>query len=179
MLLLLLQRAGPLMKRDALFVSVLRQYVCVSLSKNGVSPLASVFQLALDVFYVLFNDFRENLKLQLEIFLKDILLNMLELSSRLDLVNSDVLIAKKLFLRLVVVNVAFWKPLLLAKPLNINMNVCPFALLFSSYQHKWMCIVTLSKLAESPQILLDMYLNFDCDEFLTNVFGRMVAAVSK
>jgi Sec7-like guanine-nucleotide exchange factor len=120
MLLLLLQRAGPLMKRDALFVSVLRQYVCVSLSKNGVSPLASVFQLALDVFYVLFNDFRENLKLQLEIFLKDILLNMLELSSRLDLVNSDVLIAKKLFLRLVVVIVAFWKPLLLAKPLNIN-----------------------------------------------------------
>ena len=78
----LIQNAGPLFKSDPLFIDALKQYLCVSLSKNGVSLVPMVFQLSLDIFLILLKDYRQHVKIQLEIFFKDILLSMIELTSR-------------------------------------------------------------------------------------------------
>ncbi len=83
-MLAIIQNAGPLCKADPLFIDSVKQYLCVSLSKNGVSSVGSVFQLSLDLFLILLKELRQHLKIQLEIFFKDILLSMIELASRSD-----------------------------------------------------------------------------------------------
>ena len=101
MTLSVLQNAGPLFKSDPIFIDSIKQFVtafqdckyyvtitlfrrflCVSLSKNGVSHVPAVFQLSLDLFLLLIKDFKHHLKMQIEVFFKDILLSMLELASR-------------------------------------------------------------------------------------------------
>jgi brefeldin A-inhibited guanine nucleotide-exchange protein len=123
--LTILQNAGPVFKSDPLFIDVVIKYLCVALSKNGVSHIPDVFERALAIFLALVQNFRVHLKMQIEVFFKEILLSMLEIST-------------------------------------------------SSYQHKWLVLVTLTKIAGQPQTVVDLYLNYDCDEYLNNVFERMV-----
>ena len=53
----------------------------MALSKNGVSHIPSVFELALAIFIALHNNFKTHLKMQIEVFVKEILLSMLEIST--------------------------------------------------------------------------------------------------
>jgi brefeldin A-inhibited guanine nucleotide-exchange protein len=89
-----------------------------------------VFELALAIFMMLLTRFKQYLKMQIEVFLKDILFSMLETS-------------------------------------------------LSSFRHKWLVMVTLSKITNDPQIVIDLYLNYDCDEYLANVFERMINNLSR
>lgn len=115
---------------DPLFIDVVIKYLCVALSKNGVSHIPAVFELALGIFLALHNNFRQHLKMQIEVFFKEILLSMLEIST-------------------------------------------------SSFQHKWLVLVCLTKLCSKPQTVVDIYLNYDCDEFLHNVFERMMSDLTR
>jgi brefeldin A-inhibited guanine nucleotide-exchange protein len=121
----ILQNAGPVFQSDPLFIDVVVKYLCVALSKNGVSHVPSVFNLALSIFIALVQNFRHHLKMQIEVFFKEILLSMLEIST-------------------------------------------------SSFQHKWSVLICLARLCSQPQTVVDLYLNYDCDEYLNNVFERMI-----
>jgi hypothetical protein len=49
----------------------------------------------------------------------------------------------------------------------------------SSFQHKHLVMVCLTKICSDTQTIFDLYLNYDCDEFLNNLFERLVNDVSR
>ena len=63
----MLEGAGPLLRSDPMFLNAIKQYLCVALSKNGVSNVPQVFDLSLSIFLALLNNFKEHLKMQIEV----------------------------------------------------------------------------------------------------------------
>lgn len=81
LLLGILQNAGPVLRSNEMFVIAIKQYLCVALSKNGVSSVPDVFELSLALFLALLARFKVHLKMQIEVFFKEIFMNILETSS--------------------------------------------------------------------------------------------------
>uniref|UniRef100_A0A6I8RJ48 ADP ribosylation factor guanine nucleotide exchange factor 2 n=1 Tax=Xenopus tropicalis TaxID=8364 RepID=A0A6I8RJ48_XENTR len=81
LLLSVLQNAGPVFRTHEMFINAIKQYLCVALSKNGVSSVPDVFELSLAIFLALLSHFKMHLKMQVEVFFKEIFLNILETSS--------------------------------------------------------------------------------------------------
>ena len=67
LLLSCLQNAGEVFKTNEMFVSAIKQYLCVALSKNGVSSVPQVFELSLAIFVTLLSEFKTHLKKQIEV----------------------------------------------------------------------------------------------------------------
>ena len=78
LILSILENSGPVFRSSDLFVIAIKQYLCVALSKNGVSNIPEVFELSLSIFLVLLQYFKAHLKMQIEVFIKEIFLNILE-----------------------------------------------------------------------------------------------------
>lgn len=78
LLLSILQNAGPVFRSNEMFIMAIKQYLCVALSQNGVSPVKEVFELSLSIFVALLSNFKAHLKKQIEVFFKEIFLNILE-----------------------------------------------------------------------------------------------------
>ncbi|KAJ8959328.1 hypothetical protein NQ318_022014 [Aromia moschata] len=78
LLLSILQNAGPVFRSNEMFITAIKQYLCVALSKNGVSSIPKVFELSLAIFLALLSNFKLHLKMQIEVFFKEIFLNILE-----------------------------------------------------------------------------------------------------
>ncbi|XP_046858111.1 brefeldin A-inhibited guanine nucleotide-exchange protein 1-like isoform X10 [Xenia sp. Carnegie-2017] len=130
LLLTCLQSAGPVFRTHPMFINAIKQYLCVALSKNGVSSVPAVFELSLAIFLTLLSYFKTHLKMQIEVFFKDIFLNILETST-------------------------------------------------SSFQHKWMVMGTLTRICSDAQTVVDIYLNYDCELALSNIFQRLINDLSK
>eukprot|EP00731_Ephydatia_muelleri_P031777 Em0023g284a len=130
LLLSILQNAGPVFKTDDGFISAIKQYLCVALSRNGVSSVPQVFEVSLSIFLTLLSFFKSHLKMQIEVFFKDIFLNILETPS-------------------------------------------------SSYEHKWIVLQSLNRVCSDAQGVVDIYVNYDCDLSLSNIFERLVNALSR
>lgn len=81
LLLQILQNSGPGFRSNEMFIMAIKQYLCVALSKNGVSSVAEVFELSLSIFVALLSTFKVHLKKQIEVFFKEIFLNILETTS--------------------------------------------------------------------------------------------------
>uniref|UniRef100_A0A8R1TUZ9 SEC7 domain-containing protein n=1 Tax=Onchocerca volvulus TaxID=6282 RepID=A0A8R1TUZ9_ONCVO len=81
MLLLIVQNPSSLIHSSQPFVLGLRHLLCVSLSRNGVSPVVTVFEKSLAIFVQLVNKFKMHLKVQIEVFFKEIIFSILESSS--------------------------------------------------------------------------------------------------
>ncbi|XP_059618597.1 brefeldin A-inhibited guanine nucleotide-exchange protein 1 [Phlebotomus argentipes] len=81
LLLSILQNAGPVFRSNEMFIMAIKQYLCVALSKNGVSSVPEVFELSLSIFVALLSNFKVHLKKQIEVFFKEIFLNILETTS--------------------------------------------------------------------------------------------------
>lgn len=81
LLLSILQNSGPVFRSNEMFTTAIKQYLCVALSKNGVSSVPDVFELSLAIFLALLSNFKVHLKMQIEVFFKEIFLNILETSS--------------------------------------------------------------------------------------------------
>ena len=81
LILSVVQNAGPVFRSNEMFISAVKQYLCVALSKNGVSNVCEVVELSLAIFLSLLMKFKTHLKSQIEIFFKEIFLNILETSS--------------------------------------------------------------------------------------------------
>lgn len=67
LLLSILQNAGPVFKTNEMFINAIKQYLCVALSKNGVSSVPEVFELSLALFLTLLSNFKQHLKMQIEV----------------------------------------------------------------------------------------------------------------
>ena len=74
----IIQTSGPHFRSGEKFIWAIRQYLCLSLLKNGVSPIASVLQLSLDIFIALLVFFKDHLKSEIGVFFSNILLRILE-----------------------------------------------------------------------------------------------------
>ncbi|XP_071835614.1 brefeldin A-inhibited guanine nucleotide-exchange protein 1-like isoform X2 [Apostichopus japonicus] len=81
LLLSMLQNAGMVFRTEEMFINAIKQYLCVALSKNGVSSVPEVFELSLAIFLTLLSLFKVHLKMQIEVFFKEIFLNILETST--------------------------------------------------------------------------------------------------
>ena len=81
LILSILQNSGPAFQSNDLFAIAIKQYLCVALSKNGVSNISEVFELSLAIFLALLQNFKTHLKMQIEVFFKEIFLNILETPS--------------------------------------------------------------------------------------------------
>uniref|UniRef100_A0A3B3ZMZ8 SEC7 domain-containing protein n=1 Tax=Periophthalmus magnuspinnatus TaxID=409849 RepID=A0A3B3ZMZ8_9GOBI len=81
LLLSVLQAAGPVFRTHEMFVTAIKQYLCVALSKNGVSSVPEVFELSLAIFLTLLSHFKVHLKMQIEVFFREIFLTILETST--------------------------------------------------------------------------------------------------
>lgn len=81
LLLSILQNAGPVFRSNETFIRVIKVYLCVALSQNGVSPVKDVFELSLSIFVALLSNFKMHLKNQIEVFFEKIFLNILEAST--------------------------------------------------------------------------------------------------
>ncbi|XP_050735041.1 brefeldin A-inhibited guanine nucleotide-exchange protein 1-like isoform X2 [Eriocheir sinensis] len=81
MLLSIVQNAGQVFRSNDTFITAIKQYLCVALSKNGVSPIPEVFHLSLAIFVALLSNFKAHLKVQIEVCFKEIFLNILEAGS--------------------------------------------------------------------------------------------------
>ncbi|KAM6142771.1 LOW QUALITY PROTEIN: brefeldin A-inhibited guanine nucleotide-exchange protein 1 [Phoenicopterus ruber ruber] len=80
LLLSILQNAGPVFRTNEMFINAIKQF-CVALSKNGVSSVPEVFELSLSIFLTLLSNFKTHLKMQIEVFFKEIFLYILETST--------------------------------------------------------------------------------------------------
>ncbi|KAF2456126.1 hypothetical protein BDY21DRAFT_364861 [Lineolata rhizophorae] len=60
------------------FVQAVKQYLCLSLSRNGASSLNRVFEVSCDIFYLMVRDLRVMLKKEIEVFLKEIYFAILD-----------------------------------------------------------------------------------------------------
>ena len=76
-----LENWGTVMKRHPEFTDCIRVQLCKTLLQNCVSELRSVVELSLEVFVSLVTGFREFLRGEIEIFITDIFLRVLESSS--------------------------------------------------------------------------------------------------
>ncbi|KAI1295380.1 Brefeldin A-inhibited guanine nucleotide-exchange protein 1 [Halotydeus destructor] len=77
----ILQNSGPAFQSSDIFAGTIKKYLCVALSKNGVSNISEVFELSLAIFLALLQNFKIHLKMQIEVFFKEIFLNILETPS--------------------------------------------------------------------------------------------------
>ncbi len=130
LLLGILQNGGPALRSEEMFVSAIKTHLCVALSQNGVSSISEVFELSLALFVELLTKYKRCLKSQIEIFFKEIGLNILESTT-------------------------------------------------SSFEQKWLVIEAISKICNDAQMVVDIYVNYDCDLSAANIFEKLVDVLSK
>jgi Sec7-like guanine-nucleotide exchange factor len=78
LILHILEHSGPAFRSGDNFIFAIRQYLCVSLISNCTSQVTQVIGLSLQVFVALLNGFKDHLKAELEIFMTNIFLRILE-----------------------------------------------------------------------------------------------------
>lgn len=130
LLLNIMQNSGTVFQNSEHFISAVKQYLVLSVSRNGVSPIGTVFELSLAIFLSLLQHFKRHLKPQIEVFFKDIFLSILESPT-------------------------------------------------SSLMHKRTVLYALAKICADPQTIVDLYVNYDCDLALDNIFERLVNDLSR
>eukprot|EP00002_Diphylleia_rotans_P014444 TRINITY_DN2814_c0_g1_i8.p1 TRINITY_DN2814_c0_g1~~TRINITY_DN2814_c0_g1_i8.p1 ORF type:complete len:1545 (+),score=258.96 TRINITY_DN2814_c0_g1_i8:58-4692(+) len=130
MIQIVLINSGPFFRVHEVFISSIKQYLCMSLLKNGVSSLPSVFGLSLSIFLTLIANFKDHLKNEIGVFFTHVFLSILE---------------------------------------SHHSNVA----------QKLMIVSGLFEIAKDPQTVVEIFLNYDCDENETDIFGRMVNDMAK
>jgi brefeldin A-inhibited guanine nucleotide-exchange protein len=64
---------------QTLFVQAVKQYLCLSLSRNAVSSINQVFELSCEIFWMVLSGMRNRLKKEIEVLLNEIFLPILEM----------------------------------------------------------------------------------------------------
>ncbi|CAG8570332.1 8126_t:CDS:10 [Ambispora leptoticha] len=60
-------------------IQAVKQYLCLSLSRNAVSPVQQVFEISLEIFWKCMSQLRSHLKKEIEVFFNEIFLPILEM----------------------------------------------------------------------------------------------------
>ncbi|VDP90426.1 unnamed protein product [Echinostoma caproni] len=130
LLLSVFQQPGPLFLSSEIFITAIKQYLCVALIKNGVSPHPEICELSVTIFLALLTHFKPHLKRHIEVFFKDVFLEILESPK-------------------------------------------------SSFEHKWVVIEAVRRICADAQCVVDIYLNYDCDMNMANIFERLTTDLAK
>ncbi|GAA5875344.1 hypothetical protein JCM3774_005784 [Rhodotorula dairenensis] len=113
------------------FLTAVKQYLCLALSRNAVSPVIQVFELSCEIFSRMLSGMRQRLKKEIEVLLNEIFFPILEMRT-------------------------------------------------STVRQKSLLLAAFARLAQDPQALVDIYLNYDCDRSsLDNIYERLLNIVSK
>ena len=78
LILHILQQSGPAFRSGENFLQVIRNYLCVSLLRNCTAHVASVIGLSLQIFVALMEGFKNHLKSEMEVFVTNVFLRILE-----------------------------------------------------------------------------------------------------
>ncbi|ETV92066.1 hypothetical protein H310_13588 [Aphanomyces invadans] len=78
LLLSILNNGGPTFRDSERFITLIKQYLCVSLLQNCTSNYTQIVELSLRVFVVLIAQFKAHLKSEMEVFITNIFLGLLE-----------------------------------------------------------------------------------------------------
>lgn len=78
LILSILDNSGPVFRSSESFIAAIKQYLCLSLLKNCVSPISSIFRLSLSIFLMLISHFKDHLKSEIGIFFTNVFLRILE-----------------------------------------------------------------------------------------------------
>ncbi|ODV78589.1 Sec7-domain-containing protein [Suhomyces tanzawaensis NRRL Y-17324] len=62
-------------------ISAVRQYICLSLSRNAASPLAPVFELSLEIFWLIISNLRSDFKREIPVFWDEIYFPVAEMKT--------------------------------------------------------------------------------------------------
>ncbi|KAH0561930.1 hypothetical protein GP486_003364 [Trichoglossum hirsutum] len=60
------------------FIQAIKQYLCLSLSRNGASSVSRVFEVGCEIFWLMLKNMRDTLKKEIEVFLKEIYFAILD-----------------------------------------------------------------------------------------------------
>lgn len=74
----IMQNAGPVLRTSEMFLTAIKQCLCVALSKNALSNNNEILNLSISIFMCLLKDFKLHLKLQIEVFFKEIIIHIIE-----------------------------------------------------------------------------------------------------
>ncbi|KAF9115357.1 Brefeldin A-inhibited guanine nucleotide-exchange protein 2 [Mortierella sp. AM989] len=81
LILSMMNNSGPVFQSDNLFVEAVRQYLCVSLSQNGVSANETLFEFSLSLFLTVLQYYRAQLKAEVEVLFNEFYLKFLDMSN--------------------------------------------------------------------------------------------------
>jgi brefeldin A-inhibited guanine nucleotide-exchange protein len=124
--------SGHIFRSHELFLTLIKQNLCASLCRNGISNHLSLCELSLSIILILMSLYKISLKAEIEIFFRDILLKILEGGGGIFTIDQ-----------------------------------------------KCAVLTALSKICDSPQLLVDLFINYDCELGMDNIYENMITDISK
>lgn len=81
LLLSVYNNAGPLILTDELYIKLVQQNVTLSISRNAVTTNPALFELSLSILLLVIRHYRHHLKLEIEVLLSTVYLQILEMGN--------------------------------------------------------------------------------------------------
>ncbi|RKO92495.1 guanine nucleotide exchange factor in Golgi transport N-terminal-domain-containing protein, partial [Blyttiomyces helicus] len=79
LILSVLTNSGPVLQTDDLYIGLVKQNLCLSISRNGIATNPMLFELSLSIFLMVIRFYRAKLKSEVEVLLNTIYLHILEM----------------------------------------------------------------------------------------------------
>ncbi|KAG0677187.1 guanine nucleotide exchange protein for ADP-robosylation factor [Pichia californica] len=113
-----------------ILVDGIRKYLCLAISRNATTQLAPVYEVTLEIYWLVITNLRSEFKYEIPVFLDEIYFPVSELKTA------------------------------------------------TSYQKRYVLEI-IRRLCGDPKILIEFYLNYDCDTLLPNLCERIVDYLAK
>ncbi|WIA22572.1 hypothetical protein OEZ86_009559 [Tetradesmus obliquus] len=152
LLKVLLENSGPAFKASERFTAAIRQYLCLSLLKNSASSIPAALQLSASIFLSLLQKFRAALKAEVGVFLPMVVLKVLEPPAAAGGAGGAAAAAAA------------------AAQTSLAVN---------SYSYKVVVLRCLREVCADGQLLVDLFVNYDCDIGSSNLFERLINGLVK
>jgi len=81
LILSILNNSGPVFQKDPLYCDMVKNYLCISISRNGISENPLIFELSLSIFIMMLRFYKAPLKSEIEVILNTIYLHILDMGS--------------------------------------------------------------------------------------------------
>jgi hypothetical protein len=125
LLLSVLGSCGAVVQQEDIYVGLVRNHLCMSIARNGISVHPLLFELSISLFLVVIGLYRSRLVEECEILINTVYIHILEMGN-------------------------------------------------STFTQKELVLQALEKICGDPQIIIDLFLNYDCDLGCVSIFERIV-----
>ncbi|KAL6941473.1 hypothetical protein ACO0RG_002604 [Hanseniaspora osmophila] len=115
---------------EEIFIDSVRQYLCLSISRNSTSPITPVYEITLEIMWLLMANLRYDFKREIPVFLTEIYLPIADMKT-------------------------------------------------STTHQKRFFLNILNKLCNDPRMVIEFYLNYDCDSRFPNLLELIVDYLSR